>query len=72
VSTQRLMRTLKYVFIDLPRPRQALLLEPGQTLVLNFDRLTAAEGDRIKARIRADNPGLCVLLVQCKHAEVKT
>ena len=60
-----LMRSLRYVFVDLPRPRQALLLDiTGQVLVLNYDKsMTAAEADRIKARIRADFPGLPVLLV---------
>lgn len=61
---QAVMRALRYAFVDLPYPDDALLVElSGQVLVLNYHTLTAAEGDRIKARIRADAPGLPVLLV---------
>ena len=66
------MSALGYAFIGISRPRQALLLEAGQTLVLNYATLTADEGDRIKARIRADYPGLPVLLVCADTIGVKS
>ena len=57
----------------LPRPRQALLIDPnGQVLVLNYARtMTTSEADKIKAHLRAEFPGLPVLLVCADNIAVK-
>lgn len=64
-SIRAVMRALRFAFVDLRYPDDALLVDPaGQVLVLNYSKtISAAEADRVKARIRADMPGLPVLLV---------
>lgn len=67
------MRMLRRRVADLTQPRQGLLVDPaGQILVLNYEStLTAAEADRIKAHMRAEYPGLVVLITCADNISVQ-
>lgn len=48
----------------LPLPDQALIVRPGDTLILGFDRtVTAQEADQIKTKLRRRIPGVEVVII---------
>jgi len=64
---------VRHTLAGLRRPDQVLVVGPHDALVLNYTgTLSADHADRIKGRIRADFPGLTVVLVQADRAAVHT
>jgi len=73
-TRDRILRAFRRAgtFAGVREPDDAVLLTAGQTLVLNYARtITADEADRIRARVRADFPGLPVLLVCADDLNVR-
>jgi hypothetical protein len=69
----RLRALLRHTLAGIARPDQVLVVGPHDALVLNYaTELSPDEADRVRGRIRADFPGLIVLLVSAARADVNT